>query len=302
MIKIERILCPMDPSAERDGALRYALALAQAYEAKLILLYCRRPTYIAEWVVGSDAKRLFEQALFTLRDGLDLKQLNWESITAEGDDVGLTIAEEAAKRNTDLIVMQSRRRPHAAMLLGSTAETVSRKAPCPVLVTHPREREWVSASTSEIDLHRVLVAHDFSPDSELALNYGASLAQEYQAEVHLVHVISGQEQEEPEVAWSHAGLESLYTSAANRLQQAVPKEVFLWCKLVNVVRRGHPAEEILAYGKEHEVDLICMGASGLGFKLGALFGSTVDRVLRQAPCPVLVARPVKPAATSAKAV
>jgi len=37
---------------------------------------------------------------------------------------------------------------------------------------------------------------------------------------------------------------------------------------------------------------VCMGASGAGFRLGALLGSTVDRVLRRAPCPVFVARPM----------
>ena len=54
------------------------------------------------------------------------------------------------------------------------------------------------------------------------------------------------------------------------------------------------SDEALRYTKEHNIDLICLGASGMNFSLGALFGSNVDRVLRQAPCPVLVARPVKP--------
>src|SRR5678816_4014123 len=95
-------------------------------------------------------------------------------------------ASDVYKRQ-DLIVMRSRRRPHAAILLGSTAQKVSRGAPCPVLVTHPNEVEWVSFSTGEIDLRRVLIAHDFSSDSELALQYGGSLAQEYQAELHVLH-------------------------------------------------------------------------------------------------------------------
>jgi nucleotide-binding universal stress UspA family protein len=301
MINIQRILCPTDLSSESDEALRYAVGLARAYEAKLILVYCKQPSAVAEWVNSVSAPRLFGQSLFAHLEANELKRLHWEGVVAEGDDVGLTITEEAAKRTADLIVMRSRRRPHAAVLLGSTAETVSRTAPCPVLVTHPTEREWVGLSTGEIDLHRVLVAHDFSPDSELALNYGMSLAQEYQAEVHLLHVISDKKQEEPEVAWSHVGVESLYTSAARRLQQAVPKEAFLWCNLVTAVGCGKAYEEVLAYAKEHEIDLICMGASGAGFSLGTLFGSNVDRVLRQAPCPVFVARPVKPAGVTAKA-
>ena len=301
MINIQRILCPTDLSTESDEALRYAVALTRAYEAKLILVYCKQPSSVAEWVNSFSAQRLFDQSLFTRLDANELKVLDWEGVVAEGDDVGFTITEEAAKRTADLIVMRSRRRPHAAVLLGSTAEKVSRSAPCPVLVTHPSEREWVGLSTGEIDLHRMLVAHDFSADSELALNYSISLAQEYQAEVHLLHVIRNEEPEEPEVAWSQVGVESLYTSAARQLQQAIPKEALLWCNLVTVVRCGRAYEEVLAYAKEHEIDLICMGASGTGFSLGKLFGSNVDRVLRQAPCPVFVARPVQAVEVHARA-
>jgi nucleotide-binding universal stress UspA family protein/lysophospholipid acyltransferase (LPLAT)-like uncharacterized protein len=301
MIDIQRILYPTDLSSESDEALRYALALARAYDAKLILLYCKLPSSFAEWVKSSRAQQFFKQSLFTRLDTNELKALDWEGVVAEGEDVGLTITEEATKRNADLIVMRSRRRPHAAVLLGSTAETVSRAAPCPVLVTHPSEREWVGLSTGEIELHRLLVAHDFSPDSELALNYGISLAQEYQAEVHLLHVISSEEREEPEVAWSHVGVDSLSMSAARQLKQAVPKEALLWCNLVTAVRCGRAYEEVLGYAREHEIDLICMGASGAGFSLSTLLGSNVDRVLRQAPCPVFVARPVRAAEVHARA-
>jgi len=300
MTKLERILCPTDLTTESDEALRYAIALACAYEAKLMLLYCRQPGSIVEWASSSRAARLFELSLFTHTDAKELKALDWEAVIIEGDDKGLAIANEAARRNADLIVMRSRRRPRAAALLGSTAETVSRTASCPVLVTHPSEREWVGLTTNEIDLHRLLIAYDASPDADLALNYGVSMAQEYQAEIHLLNVISDVEKsEEPKVAWSSAEQESSYEIAARRLQQAIPKEVFLWCDIFTAVRCGQPANEILAYAKEHEIDLICMGASGTGFSLDRLFGSTVDRVLRHAPCPVLVSRPTK---TAGKAV
>ena len=250
MINIQRILCPTDLSMEADEALRYALALAFAYKAKLILFYCRLPSSVSEWVNSSRAEQQFKQSLFTHLDANDLKALDWEGVLAESDEVGLTISKVAAERNADLIVMRSRRRPHAAVLLGSTAETVSRMAPCPVLVVHPNEREWVGLSTNEIDLHRVLIAYDFSADSELALTYGISLAQEYQTELHLLHILSEGGIDEPEGAWLQTGVESPYKDVARKLQQAVPKEAYLWCKVVNAVRRGRPAEEILAYAKE----------------------------------------------------
>jgi nucleotide-binding universal stress UspA family protein len=56
-------------------------------------------------------------------------------------------------------------------------------------------------------------------------------------------------------------------------------------------KEGKHYREVLAYAEEQEIDLICMGVRGAGFDLRALFGSNTDRVLRQAPCPVLIARP-----------
>jgi nucleotide-binding universal stress UspA family protein len=290
MITLERILCPTDLSSASDEALRYAVALAYAYKAKLFLLYCREAGANGNGR-SDEATDMFTSSLAPYLGLRSLSQRDWRGLVAEKvDDVGKTIVQEASKHEVDLIVMRSRRRPRAAALLGSTAETVSRAAQCAVLVTHPQEREWVGFSTGEIDLNRVLVAHDFSADSELALKYGISLAQEYQAELHLLHVISKEEEQEPEVAWANVGSESLYKSAARHLQTAIPEEAFLWCKVVNAVSCGKAYQEILSYAIEHEIDLICMGASGTRFALGVLFGSNVNRVLRQAPCPVLVAR------------
>jgi len=98
----------------------------------------------------------------------------------------------------------------------------------------------------------------------------------------------------PEIAWyPNAGAESPYHTAARRLQRVVPAEVHLWCKVRNIVSEGQPYREILSYAENNDVDLISVGAHGAGFGMRALFGSNVDRVLRQAPCPVLVARPLR---------
>ncbi len=298
MLRIERILCPIDFSQGSDDALRYAVALARAYKAKLILLNCTKFDSVNEKSeskhLNLETARAFQKTLCCHLGLASLNEINWEPLAIKNvKDVGEVIAHQAAKHNIDLIVMRSRRRPYAALLLGSTAETVSRTAPCPVLVTHPREREWVGLSTGEIDLQRILVAYDFSSDAELALNYGASLAQEYQAELHLLNVLTEAEPSEPELAWTRPVNESAYPAAARKLQRAIPRETFLWCPVTNAVRFGRPYREVLAYAEEHSVDLICMGAGGARFTVGALLGSNVDRVLRQAPCPVLVTRPIK---------
>lgn len=314
MIKIKRILCPVDLSADADQALGYALALAQAYEAKLVVCYCARTAEVVgdtSYVAGASlrasdvgyalsrgrVKDLFKGSLVKLLGPVNFARLDWEALVVEGDEIGEAITQTASEQAIDLIVMRSRRRPHRAAVLGSTAESVCRSAPCPVLVTHTDEREWVAQPDNKIMLRRLLVAYDFSDFSELALKYALSLAQEHQAELHLLHVLPRGSVSETEIAWYPLGKETAYNQTAQRLQRAIPPEAHLWCQIKHGVSEGQPYREILNYAENHAIDLISLGAHGAGFGMRALFGSNVDRVLRQAPCPVMVARPLKPAMT-----
>jgi universal stress protein E len=290
MISIKRILCPTDLSAYSVGAVRYALALSRAHDAELILLHCEPPS---DRLDNEEELGILESSALAEIDPGELAGARWRAIVAATDDVGEEIMSQAQAQAADLIVMRSRRRPHRAALLGSTAEAVCRRAPCPVLVMHGDEREWVDEKL-HVDLRRVLVAYDFSDYAELALNYGLSVAQEHQAELHLLHVLPPRSVNDPEIAWYPSQGESPYHTAARRLQRAVPAEVHLWCTVKTAVSEGHPYREILNYAEKNDIDLISVGAHGAGFGMRALFGSNVDRVLRQSPCPVLVARPLKP--------
>lgn len=287
MINIKRILCPTDLSQYSGNAVRYALALASAHDAELILLHCTDAT-------DSQVElALLESAVLEHIDPSDPNGARWRLVVAPADDIGEQIMTHAQRERVELIVMRSRRRPHRAALLGSTAESVCRSAPCPVLVMHNDEREFVT-NELKVDLERVLVAYDFSDYSELALKYALSIAQEHQAELHLLHVLPSRSLSEPEIAWYPIKGESAYHAAAHRLHRVVPAEVNLWCDVKTAVSEGHAYREILNYAEKNEIDLISVGAHGAGFGMRALFGSNVDRVLRQAPCPVLVARPLKP--------
>lgn len=295
-ITFERILCPIDLTPESDESLRYGIALAKAYDAKLFVINCIDSYAVSGLTDRANIKKVLETSV---RKYLRLPQsvdFSWEIVLVDGDPKE-AITEQAAERRIDLIVMRSRRRPYAAALLGSTAETVCRTAPCPVMVTHPLEQDWAGMTTNEIGLQRVLAAYDFSSDSELALSYGLSLAQESQAELHLLHVLPPRSARPgaPEIAFMPPGAEDGFREAASRLRSAVPPETRVWCEVKQAVREGHPYREVLAYADEQNIDLICMGASGTGFGMRALFGSNADRVLRQAPCPVLIARPLRPA-------
>ena len=295
-VNFQRILCPTDLSRESEEGLRYAVVIAHSYGAKLFV--CHSNEVMKTAVAPTDQmirEAVEEQVARTLTpfvDAVGTFGLDWEPVVTSGGRPAEAIVREAAGRKVDLIVMSSRRRPRAAVLLGSTAEAVSRHAPCPVLVTHPPEGRRRAVAPLLVAPRRVLIAYDFSVDSELALGYGLSLAQEYKSEVHLLHVLSDAGTDREEVSWDSPDAESPYHVAARMLHQKVPAEVHLWCRVTHAVREGRPHQEILAYAAEREVDLISIGAHGAGSRLGSLFGSTVDRVLREARCPVLVARPV----------
>ncbi len=79
------------------------------------------------------------------------RNVSWKSLVVNCDDAGAAIAREAAAYGADLIVMRSRRRPHRAALLGSTAESVFRTAPCPVMVMHTDERDWVRGTNRRLN-------------------------------------------------------------------------------------------------------------------------------------------------------
>lgn len=296
MIRIERILCPVDFSLESkltdvtDKSLRYAIALARTYEAKLNVVHCAEG--LLDTIERERIERRFDAAILAHRGVGKCAPAHRELFILAGPPAE-EIPNFAAERSIDLIVMGTRRRSLSTALLGSTTEAVSRTAPCPVLVVHSEEREFIGSTTCELDLNRILVAHDFSNDSELALRYGQLLAQEHQAELHLLHALPYTLT--PALAESSFVIEDGFQGASRQLREAVPNEALLWCKVKNAVRVGPAYREILSYAEDESIDLICLGVHGAGFAMRALFGSNADRVLRQAPCPVLIARPLKPA-------
>jgi nucleotide-binding universal stress UspA family protein len=296
MIQIERILCPVDFSLDSewtdlaDQALRYAIALARTHGSKLHVVSCSEG--LLDIIERERLTRRYEAAIQAARGIGKYAPADREFFILAGPPAE-EIPSFAADRRIDLIVMGSRRRSLSTALLGSTAEAISRTAPCPVLVVHSQEREFVDSTTCELDLNRILVAHDFSNDSELALRYGQLLAQEHQAELHLFHAMPYSMT--PALTEKSLDVEDGFQRASRRLRDSVPSEAMLWCKVKNAVRVGPAYREILSYAEEESIDLICLGVHGAGFTMRALFGSNADRVLRQAPCPVLIARPLKPA-------
>jgi nucleotide-binding universal stress UspA family protein len=144
-----------------------------------------------------------------------------------------------------------------------------------------------------IKLKKVLVPTDFSDSARHALTYGTSFAREYEAELTLLHVVEnltvGYASDLFPVPMAEVFQEiSGYAKAelAKLGAEARKRDV----TVVEQVVQGKPSAEIIRVARESEADMIVLGTHGKGMLDQALFGSTTERVVRRAPCPVLTVR------------
>jgi nucleotide-binding universal stress UspA family protein len=177
------------------------------------------------------------------------------------------------------------------MFLGSTAERVVQHSSCPVLVVRLHARHWNGSTAPRtrdgFQLTKILAPTDFSDCSQLAFDYAAQLARDFKAELRLVHVINPHAYPFGD---KYAALDAaqLMREAADAAQKQMRSMAARFNRRYSVrVMHGSPAVEICNAANE-DVDLIVIsthGRTGLGH---FLIGSTSERVVRHARCPVLV--------------
>src|SRR5256714_9839459 len=126
-------------------------------------MYCEPGSQTVEANIAANPREVLEAALRKHATVPELEKWHWQSKLIRCDEASDCITREASRYGADLIIMRSRRRPHRAALLGSVAESVSRTAPCPVMVVHSDERDWIDGAGREIGLRRGLGGVSFSP-------------------------------------------------------------------------------------------------------------------------------------------
>jgi nucleotide-binding universal stress UspA family protein len=297
-VHLDKILCATDLTPYSNKALPYAAALASRFGSKLYVVHAVDLTATSAYdpsafLVPDARTRLRQTALDEIGKLLVGTETKAEPLVLDGDPA-MQIAEAAETLHADLIVAATHGRTGLRrMLLGSVTERLLHAARSPLLVVRSPEHEFVAATGHRLELRRILVGCDFSADSAHALEYGISLAQELEAELHLLHVIEpsayrGLSQTATALA---ADLErSVEETVKGRLASLVPREAEAWCQVRTTCVPGSPHEEINKYARSHEIDLIVVGARGHSLVDTLLLGSTADRVVRRGPCPVLVAR------------
>lgn len=300
--QFQTVLATTDFSDESQSGVRYAVAFAQEIGAAVALLHVIEPP---SRVAGMEAIPLAcDDSEWAALAGAQLKKL----AQREGKkDLRLTthlrtgkpfheICADAAQCAADLIVISTHGYTGVQrVLLGSTAERVVRHAPCPVLTVRPPITPARNRKTPRFRLRRILVPIDFSKLSQAAVPWATSLAAQFDAEIVLFHVVEkfpidyllGGELLNhtmvPLMKQSEADLEGMATGLSKSTGR----------NLSAVVREGKPFQEICRSAETLSVDLIILTTHGYTGLKHVWLGSTAERVVRHAPCPVLVVRELK---------
>jgi nucleotide-binding universal stress UspA family protein len=138
-------------------------------------------------------------------------------------------------------------------------------------------------------IRRILVAHDFSETAEAALAYAMGLAKTLGATLTVVHAYDVPTHGAPEVLvlatdWPKQ-FEVVAREALDKVVARVQKEGF---SAESALRKGVAWREIIATAEQTKADLIVVGTEGRTGVGRLLLGSVAEKVVRTAPCPVLV--------------
>jgi nucleotide-binding universal stress UspA family protein len=290
VVKLKRILAPVEFSPRCRGAVHYAEALAARFHSDILLLHVvvpAAPTYgFVDAMMPTDADELTNELIAA--STRELKRFPCEApegrdvrrLVMEGDPARV-IVECAAKEACDLIVMPTHGYgPFRRFLLGSVAAKVLHDSTCPV-ITGPHLEE--TPDYESIAIRHVLVAIARGPHSRDVLCYAGRLAGTLGAKLTVVHA----------VPWSTASMGSLYfdpdlpdqlTQAAHDRIEFLLQDLRLAADIA--IESGAPADVVKCVARKSGADLVVIGRGTAEHAHGHL-PSNSYAIVRESPCPVM---------------
>lgn len=292
------ILFPTDFKPHTRAALKYASAFARSGDGRVVVFSVQNakvPTNLLTEpeAIGNNEERWMAQLRDDFRDVLAdplFKGLDVEPVVVAGEPA-TEIARAALDYGSNLVTIVTHgRRGLTRALWGSTAEEIIAEAPCPVLTIRPPQHDFVEhdGNHCHLRLNRILLATNFRPSSSAATHVASQLANQTGAELHAIHVI-GDYFEQLSVMFPEGGLSALKRLrgyAQERMAQLARED---GARAITHITEGRPYEEVVRLASEREVDLIVIGTNVHASLFGGtpVLGSEIERVVRNAPCPVL---------------
>lgn len=274
-IPLRNILFATDFSPCSEVILPYAASLARNFDATLFLAHAISPEVISvEPPVVHDLHDVAARQMNDLESSDQLKGVRHNVILCEGDPAEV-IAKTVDENQIDLVIVGTHGRTGIKkFVMGSVAEKIFRKLPCPVLAVGPKV--CTEARRQARFLH-ILFATDFGPGSSAALPYAISLAKGHDAILTILHVVT---------TAPATGAEASTAVLRKELASLVPAEAGLKTVPDAVVVIGDPSDLITREASIRNADLIVLGARRPA-ALTTHMMDTAYKVIIEAPCPVL---------------
>ncbi|HEU4887259.1 MAG TPA: universal stress protein [Thermoanaerobaculia bacterium] len=277
---IRHILAPTDLSDSSIPALEYARLFADRFSAALTVMYSEPIFYPLEvmppeglFVPARPEEEARLRAEVLRHAGPVMTDRLYEIALSIGQPIP-AIIDAARKRHADLIVIGTHlRRGWRRALLGSVSDGVLHASPCPVLTVASREHPL--GVTGRPGISRILCPVNFTDAGRDGLQFAAHVAETFGAELVAVHVI------EPEDL-----TDAVMTEEALR-QWIAPELQNLW-SYRQLIARGGAAERVLDCADDVGADLVVAGAQHRLFRDTTVIGTTTERLIRFASCPVLI--------------
>lgn len=299
MSKIKKILMPTDFSENANQALRYGARMADLFDAELTLFHVisiyEEDPYDQKHKFP-DLKAFNAKLEVSAMSKMEtyaphLENIKVQQATARSISPADEVLKFARENDFDLIVMGTHGRSAIThFLLGSVAENVVRHATCPVITVSHEEDEMFDYP----EINKIVVPLDFSEHSYAALPFVANFAKSFGAEVHFVHIVDQRIHPAYYVMGEQSILQifpDIMKKSDAKLREfasdALPSNI----KVATSVREGSPHSEIIKYANKEKAGLIMMATHGLSGLEKLLIGSTAEKVVRKASCPVFTVKP-----------
>jgi len=308
---LSRLLVPLDGSPLAEAVIPHVVELAASRTAEIVLLRVALGHHFAGGDPVEAQVRAVEDAkvyLATLETNLAAQGLTVKSVVRYGH-AAEEILDHVRVGGADLIAMTTHGRSGIRRwLLGSVAETVVHHAPVPVLLVRAKgpllpavevplavDTSMTSApsTSTPVRIRRVLCPVDLTPTCRKVMASAGAIAARFGAELTILHAVYDP-LEAPCSHIPHPPLDQLREEMIRFAEEKLRKEMrrrLGSCPGASlVVVAGRPFQEIIRFARTHGVDLIIMGTEGRTGLNHVIMGSTAERVVRTAPCPVLSLR------------
>jgi nucleotide-binding universal stress UspA family protein len=282
----EKILVPLDGSSLAEETLLHLRKLLSRGDAELILVCAADPSSAkhAPWI--PEARSLGEAGRYLsgIQDRLSEEGLRVSSHARRGAPAKV-ILNMAQEYKATMIAMASHGRTGLRrLILGGVAQEVLRKSPVPVYVVRPfRSHEGLPRTTAGPDdqfIHTILLPFDGRELASTMVPLVSELADLFESRVVLLSVQEPGAKKREDVAEPSATLGKVSLELE---EQGVAT--------LSLIRRGNPAREILEAARMHHADLIAMATHGRSGMSRLVMGSVTEKVLHDAPCPMLIWKP-----------